>query len=418
MTVGHQPCASCSSPVASYSLRVEPADDGAAAAEVQRVLGVLGELQVVGAVAGVDQLEVAGLRVVVAGVASGALERKVLRVAVAGALAAPVGVVRVADARRQPDPPVGVEHRVVRVGRIVPDGLGAEVAPRLEALGREHRRHRRVVVAQRDLDHLRAVLGGVGHQQEVVADVDAVERPVGVDARVALVGGDLVVDEGDVVAPVPHGEHHVAFDALRPRRGRGRRAGGNPVAPVDQHVEGALAAEAGDEAVHERAALAALRAVVPGRARRVEVRDVRDLAGALVAHLVAALAALEVVDPLALAAHHRVDAVALGAGARELVRGRQVDERQPVVRGIDLRRLLRRGRHDRGQVERLVGPAGHRRGVDEAVAPDPHVVGRVGELRQDVASRVVGDDDLAEHGLEVVGLGNHPDAGLRVRWRW
>ena len=130
------------------------------------------------AVAGADQLEVVGFRVVVPGVAPGALQREVLRVAVAGSLTAPVGVVRMADARRQPDPPLRVDHRVVRVGRIVPDRLGAEVAPRLEALGGEHRRNFRVVDAQRDLDHLRAVLGGVGHRESVMGYAHGHVEPV------------------------------------------------------------------------------------------------------------------------------------------------------------------------------------------------------------------------------------------------
>ena len=344
-----------------------------------------------------------------------ALDREVLRVAVVGPLAAPVGVVRVTDARRQPDAPYGVDHRVVRIGGVVPDRLRPEVAPRLEALRREHRRDLRVVVPERDLDHLRAVLEGVGHQQEVVADVDAVERAVRVDARVALVGRDLVVDEGDVVAPVPHRDDDVPLDALRPGRRRRGIAGRDPVGPLDQHVEPGLPAEAGDEAVHQRAALAPLHPVVPRGAGRVEIVDVGDLAGPPVAHLVAALAALQVVDPLALAAHERIDAVALGAGARELVRGGQLDERQPVGGRVDLGRFLRGRRHHRGEVELLIGPPGDRLGVDQPVAADPDLVGGVRQLRQRVLPVVVGDDDLAEHRLEVVGLRDHPDAGLGFR---
>ena len=262
------------------------------------------------------------------------------------------------------------------------------------------------------------MLEGVGHQQEVVADVHAVERAVGVDARVALVGGDLVVDEGDVVAPIPHREHDVALDALRPGRGRGRLAGGDPIRPVDQHVEARVGTEARDEAVHQRAPLPALHAVRPGGAGRVEVVEVGDLAGALVAHLVAALAALQVVDPLGLAAHLRVDAVALGTGARELVRGGQVDERQPVGGGVDLRRFLGGRGHHRGEVELLVRPPGDRLGVDQPVAADPDVEGRVRQLRQHVLPVVAGDDDLAEHRLELVRFGDHPDARLGGRWRW
>jgi len=69
--------------------------------------------------------------------------------------------------------------------------------------------------------------------------------------------------------------------------------------------------------------------------------------------------------------------------------------RQPVVGGVDLRRLLRvRGRRG-GDVH---GVADRRRrllGVDEAVAAHPQAVVGLGQVRHHEAAVVVGDDDLA-----------------------
>ena len=319
------------------------------------------------------------------------------------------------DAGRQPDPTVGVEHRVVRVGRVVPDRPLAEVAPGPEPLRREHRRHLLARDAERDLDHRRVVFVRVGHQQVVVADVDAVDRSVGIDPRVPLVGRDLVMDERDVVAPVPHRDDDVPLDALGTGRRFRRLAAGYPVGPVNQHVERALLPEPGDEAVHQRAALSALGPIVPGGARRIEIGEVGNLASTVVTHLVTALAPLQVVDPVGLRFHRLADAVALRSGAGEFVRLGQVDERQPVVGGVDQRCLGRRRRNHRGQLELVAWPSLDGFGVDQAVAPHPDVEGRFRKFRQEVAPVVIRDDDLPVDRFEIVGLGNHPDARFRSR---
>ena len=94
---------------------------------------------------------------------------------------------------------------------------------------------------------------------------------------------------------------------------------------------------------------------------------------------------------------------------------RHLHQRVPVVGGVDLRRLARVRGGDRVEVERVARPAGHRLGVAEAVAAHPDGVAGVGQVRQHVAPGVVGHHDLAELGVEVVGLGDHPDPRPRSR---
>ena len=91
-----------------------------------------------------------------------------------------------------------------------------------------------------------------------------------------------------------------------------------------------------------------------------------------------------------------------------------LDQRVPVVRGVDLRRVARRGGEDRAQGDLVSETPADPVGVDQPVAADPEVVGRLRELGQQEAPVVVGDDDLDELRLQVVGLGDHPDACLRA----
>ena len=228
------------------------------AAEVQRVVVVFGELQVMRGEAGVDERELFRLRVVVRRLARRGRHREVLAELVARA-AAIGGVLAVADLRGHPDAANLVHHRVVGIGRIHPHLLLSEVAIRLELAAGEKRRDRRPILARRNPQHLRPVIHGIGDEQVVVADVDAVDQPVRVDARVPLVGRDLVVHERDVVAPVPHRDDDVALDAGRARRGRRHRARLDGVGPVGEHLQAARAAEAGHERAHQRCRAARVR---------------------------------------------------------------------------------------------------------------------------------------------------------------
>ena len=394
---------------------VEPADDGADRAEVQALAVLVAELQVVGVEAGVDELDVLRRRVVPGDVARRPVQRIVLRIGVVRALAAPRGVAGPANLVGHPHPPLRVHHRVVRVPRVVPDQLVAPVDGGLQVLPVDVRPEVALAggVAHRQ-DHLaRLVRARVDPHQLVVGELHPVDGAAGVDRRVPLVGRDLVVDVAGRAAPLPQGQHHVALAPPRARRRRGHLAGHDPVGPVGVHRDGALRPEAAQVAVHQGAALPDPHPVRPRRLGRVEVAGVQHLAGRQVPELVAELAALlQAVDPRRLVAHARRDAVAGVAGAGELVLGRHLHQRVPVVGGVDLRRLARVRGRDRVEVERVARPAGDRLGVAEAVAAHPDLVVGVGQVRQHVAPGVVGDHDLAEPGVEVVGLGDHPDPRL------
>ena len=271
-------------------------------------------------------------------------------------------------------------------------------------------RHRH---AGRHVQPLRAVGHRVGDDEAGAAD--AVDRAVGVQVGVALVGGDLVVDHRDGVAPAPHRQHQVAFLPLRAGRRRRDLAGRDAVGPVGEQAQRALAPHAVEPGVHARAATPHLHPVVPRVEGRVEVVDVQHghLAGGHVAHLVAELTAvLQPVDPLGLVPHGPADAVAVRAGARELARRRHLEQRVPVVGGVDARRLLRGGRRGHRQGHLVPGPRRLLPGVDEAVAAHPELVAGVRQVGHEKPAVVAGDDDLAERGLEVAGLGDHPYPGL------
>ena len=299
-----------------------------------------------------------------------------------------------------------------------PEQLLAPVVRRLHLHLREAGRHAVLILRpHRNLELDGGVLVRVDNGQRAVPRRDAVHRPAAVEGGVALVGRDLVVDEGAVGAPVPQRDDQVALHALRPRRPRGQLAGGDPLRPVGEHRDAALAAEAVHRGAHLVAALPRLHAVVPGFRGGVEVVAALHHARGGVAELMAELAALlHVVDPRRLALHRRRDAVALGPGARKLARRRRLDQRVPVVPGVVLRGGRLVGRHDgfqRGIVERRREL--HLRGIDEAVAAHPDVVGGVGQLRQHEAAVVVRHDDLDELRAEVARFRDDPDPGLGTR---
>ena len=108
-------------------LRVQPADDGAAAAGPQRVIGVVAELQVVRGEAGVDERVLLRPGIEHRDVAHGAVHREGLRRRVIRAGLAERGVVGAAHRRREPQPAVAPEHRVVVVDARLPDALAGPV---------------------------------------------------------------------------------------------------------------------------------------------------------------------------------------------------------------------------------------------------------------------------------------------------
>ena len=161
-------------------------------------------------------------------------------------------------------------------------------------------------------------------------------------------------------------QSHSVTTTLRsaPGRGRGGTGGSSPFAM--RVVQSAMHARAGvhaprrHRAGHRAAAHAELRAIDPRFLGRLEAEmiHVAERARDLVAELVAEIAAaLDVEDPVRLRRHGRRNAVAGVAGARELIRGRRLQQRQPVVAGIHLRRFGGRARDLRREIQRRVAGA-------------------------------------------------------------
>ena len=110
-------------------LGVDPADVAAAAAGAhpQRLVGVVAELQMMRAEAGLVGGVFAGLRIVHRHPAVGAVERKLDGRGMRRALLAEGRIVRHVAGRREPDAALPVDHRVVVVGLAVPDVLLAPI---------------------------------------------------------------------------------------------------------------------------------------------------------------------------------------------------------------------------------------------------------------------------------------------------
>ena len=165
-------------------LGVDPADIAAAAAgpHPQRLVGVVAELQMMRAEAGLVGGVLAGLRIVHRHPAVGAVERKLDGRRMARALLAEVGIVRLVAGRGEPDAALPVEHRVVVVGLAVPDVLLAPIGRGLQDLDRagvagpERQRH---VGRGRQHEVRRDVLHRI-EDRHVVAGMLAlpVQRPV------------------------------------------------------------------------------------------------------------------------------------------------------------------------------------------------------------------------------------------------
>ena len=243
--------------------------------------------------------------------------------------------------------------------------------------------------------------------------VKAVDGTVRHDRGVPLVARDHVMKIFSRIRPVPLRDDDVPFRAFR-ARGRLLRIvpGCNPIGPVRKHLERALTPELAHLLVHLRAVMSRRDAARPRRHARIELAERgRDFARGPVAELMARHAAigLELFQKLALTPS-RGRSLLL---ERELALVGQLEQRQPVVRWIVLGRGARIRRDDSLQIQRLAGRGRHLRRIDEAVAPDEHLVVRFRQIRDDIASTIVGDDDPAEARRQFLGFGNHPDAGLR-----
>ena len=205
----------------------------------------------------------------------------------------PLGVVAPADRGRQPDAPTRIHHRVVRVGRRIENDLVVPVGRRLEpGSGRKHRGHHLPRFPQRDIQLGGLMTRRVGDHELVAGDRHAIHEAVRIDHRIALVGRDLVVYVRRLARPFPHRQHQVSLDTPGPRRRHRHLAGGDPVAPVGEHREPAVATEPVENAAHLRSALSERQAVIPGRDRRIEPGEMAGVKGEPIAHLMTQLTAL------------------------------------------------------------------------------------------------------------------------------
>ena len=171
----------------------------------------------------------------------------------------------------------------------------------------------------------------------------------------APVGRYLVVQVCLWVGPVPFGDHDIALDSLRPSRHWRYLAGGDPIGPVGEHRQRALAADLVEGKAHPGSGLPRLNPPIPRGGRRREMSQRRRyLANRPVPELVTghAAARLQRPHPLGLAFHVRRDAIPFGAGTGELALVRHAQQGKPVSGGVVLRRRTRIRRGDGGEVQR------------------------------------------------------------------
>ena len=351
-------------------LRVDPADDGELVLEVvaepQRVVGVLGEVQVVRAEARVDERELFGLRVVdrdLTGVlhepVRGARERVRLRRRMARRRRA-VGrrALGRAHLRGEVDASVPVHHRIVRVHLRVPDLLRPEVRRRRDHRVGERRAGRVTIAhrhAHRGLRHLHRIQNRHVVRAELRGAVDQAEC---VDRGLASIGHGQIVDVVLRREPVVHGDDEVALHAVRSRRRRHRQlAGADAIRPLRQaaQVSAVVGVEGPDGPDHRAAARPRLEPPRPRIDRRAlrHVQRRRDLARRLVAELMTVPAAVQLnhVEPLLLAFECHGNAVAIGTRAREQALVGNLEHGEPVDGRIVFGRGRRARRHHRVEIQ-------------------------------------------------------------------
>ena len=150
-------------------------------------------------------------------------------------VAAPGRILVAANLRRHPHAALAVEHRIVRIGRVVrrigPQMLVAPMQRRTARCGKREGTFS-LRLARRNVERVRGVLVRIQHDELAVAGRDRVDASVRVHGRVILVGRHFVVHERMVVADIPQRHDQVPLDALRPRRRRRHLALGDALGPV------------------------------------------------------------------------------------------------------------------------------------------------------------------------------------------
>ena len=141
----------------------------------------------------------------------------------------------------------------------------------------------------------RFVMFRVKHRHEIRAQLRrAVNRPVGIDRRIALVGGNLVVEISLGIAPIPYVNDDVALHALGPRRLQLRQfASGDAVRPITVESQGALRIDSVNSIQHRCHGLTGNDAPLPCIGGRLEFTQLfGDRARRFISELVAGIAAI------------------------------------------------------------------------------------------------------------------------------
>ena len=318
-------------------LRVQPAHHAAAAAAAgpQRVVGILGEEQMVRAEAGIDQ----SILACVAGsytancrperssgvsFAEGRLEPALQNAGIAAARMRDVNHTRPRSSN------IGL-WTVVWLSQIGSSPQNVEGCKRL-------RLPRRIRIAVRNLHLADGVVHRIEHRQIVAAFLGrSIDQAVRVDGRIALVGRDLVMQIGFRIGPVPLRDDDIALDALRPRRRcrpavRRSRCGWSSRRTRPWRAAGRVASSPPIMALPAWPDCTRRIHACAGESRFANIGGNR--ARVFVAELMAGFAAigLDQMEPLALVFDVRRDAVAGRPRAREFVLLRHFQQRVPVIR--------------------------------------------------------------------------------------
>ena len=183
-----------------------------------------------------------------------ALQREQLRRRMRRSFLAECRILRRPHRGSEPQAALLVEHRVVDVVLAGPDRFFAVVRRRR---GHLRRGRRRIGIANGQ----RNLADGVGlrieHRHVVRAELErAIEQAVRVEGGIAAIGRHHVVQVRLRIGPVPHRDHDVALEALRPRRRRRHLAAVDAIGPVGEQQQRALLAEIVEAVDHLAAGLA------------------------------------------------------------------------------------------------------------------------------------------------------------------
>ena len=211
-------------------------------------------------------------------------------------------VIRRTNSRGEPHSCLFIHHRIVLIRLAIPDRFRTPIRRRRERI---RLRRRRVRIAHRMFDLPGFVMFRIKHRDEIRAQFRrAVNRSIGIDRRIAFVGGNLVVEISLGIAPIPHVNDDVALDALGSRWLRLRQfAGSDAVRPIAEEGQGAFRIDSVDSIQHRRHRLAGNNAPLPGVGRRFEFAQLSgNRPRRFVAQLMASITAVGFydVEPLSL----------------------------------------------------------------------------------------------------------------------